>query len=337
MSRHAMKISLALSIMTALLLGYSNCSNPKYSDSGANPYASMSSNSNELTISPAGKTIGLNGSVTLSAGGGTAPYRFRLSSGGGSLVPSSTDPSEIVYKAPSVDTHAVIEVEDVSGKIRQAVIEVSINASSTLTLSYTPAGAVNINSVLTLAASGGTAPYSYFMYSGVGSISANKYTATSFGPAVIGVRDSVGRTSTFSINVGSSVTIVTKPIYRLYNSNVKQYLYSKSTTAEAKNGYVLNPTTAVFKVLEGTYLSSVQLLRCYIPSNGGRYLSTSGTCGSYTNEGSLGNIWTYAAPNSVPLYNCFKSTTGTYLTTTDYSICVNNGFNVQSTLGHVPQ
>lgn len=333
MSRNAMKISLSLSIMTVLLLGYSNCSSPKYEDSGVNPYASISDPDNAIEVSPAGQTVGLNETLQLSVKGGTPPYRFSLVSGGGSI-----DTYSGIYTASNVDSDAVINVQDVTGKVGQAYVKVSLDASTTLSLSYTPAGTVNVNSQLTLSASGGTAPYTYFMYSGVGSVSSNKYSATSFGTAVIGVRDANQKISTFSISVGSQVPIVTKPIYRLYNSSAKQYLFSKTTTEGTGQGYVLQSSTAAFKVLQGTYLSSAQLLRCYIASNGGRYLTASGSCGAYTNEGSLGVVWTYQAPNSIALYNCFKPSTGSYLSTTDYSTCVNNGYNVQSpVIGYVPQ
>lgn len=332
MSRYAMKISLSLSIMGVLLLGYTNCSSPKVDDSGSNPYSSMSdSEDNKLQIAPSAKTIGLGESLQLAVTGGTKPYRFSLSSGGGSI-----DPNTGVYVGASIDSDAVINVEDVTGKIGQAVIKVSVNSSSTMTLAYSPTGAVKINSQLTLTAAGGVAPYTYFMYSGVGSISGNVFYATSFGTAVIAVRDSAQKISTFTINVGSDVTIVTAPIYLLYNSSAKQYLYSKTTTEGTGSGYVLQSSSPTFKVLNGSYLASAALNRCYVTSNGGRYLTTATTCGSNTLEGSLGYVWTYSASNSVPLYNCFKSSTGTYLVSTDTATCINNGFNVQSTIGWAP-
>lgn len=332
MSRHAMKLSLSLSIMGVLLLGYTNCSNPKVDENGSNPYSSMSSSEdNKLQISPAAKTIGLGESFQIAVTGGSKPYRFSLASGGGSI-----DPNTGVYVGPSIDSDAVVNVEDITGKMGQAVIKVSVNSSSTMTLSYTPAGSVKINSQLTLAADGGVAPYTYFMYSGVGSISGNIFSATSFGTAIIGVRDATQKISTFTINVGSEVTIVTAPIYLLYNSSAKQYLYSKTKTEGTSSGYVLQSSTPTFKVLNGTYLASASLLRCYVASNGGRYLTTAANCGANTNEGSLGYVWTYSASNSVPLYNCFKSSTGTYLVATNTATCTNNGFNVQSTIGWAP-
>lgn len=331
MSRKAMKSSLALTIMGLLLLGYTNCSQPKVTDAGTNPYSSGSdqSSSSGMSLSPSGVTISWDEKVKVEATGGVAPYYYRLASGSGYI-----DYYSGIYFAPSADTEAVIEVSDTAGTVSQTRIYVNLQSSNALRLTYSPS-TVTVNTVVTLSASGGSGQYTYFMVSGVGTIAGNKFNATSFGAATIGVRDSAGAQSTFTINVSSQVSIVTKVIYRLYHSGGKQYLYSATQTEGTSAGFALEG--AAFKLITTQQVSSVALSRCYIASSGGRYLSTGG-CGAYVNEGTLGYIYTYAATGSVPLYNCFKSSTGSYLSTTDYNSCINNGFNVQgSAIGYVPQ
>lgn len=331
MIRKAMKSSLALTIIGVLLLAYTNCSQPKVTDVGQNPYDTLSNASKSgMSLSPANTTISWGQKVQMEVEGGVAPYYYRLRAGGGSI-----DYYSGLYTAPSIDTDAVIEVEDTAGAVAQTRVFVNLSSSSALSLSHSPAS-LTVGTEATLSASGGTSPYSYFMVSGVGNVSGNKFSASSFGTAVIGVRDATGLQSTFNVQVGSTVTLTTRVIYRLYHATGKQFLFSKTKTEGTSSGFKYE--AAAFNVLTTQPLSSAKLSRCYIASSGGRFLSITG-CGAYTDEGELGYIYTYAATNTVPLYSCFKDSTGTYLFSTDYNSCINNGFNVKGSapFGYVPK
>ncbi len=189
-----------------------------------------------------------------------------------------------------------------------------------------------MGTTVTLSATGGTAPYSYRLVSGVGSISGNIFNASSFGTAVIGVVDASGAQNTATLSVNSNLAVATTPIYRWYSPAGKRHYFVNSGTASS--GWIVEGM--VFKTLTSQQLSSTTLLRCLIKLNGVTYLSSSGSCGTNQQDASLGYIYLYKAANTTELMSCFHSTLNNYLATTSASECTNGGYYKLGTLGYVP-
>lgn len=94
-------------LLTVFVLAFGQCadaSTQKFLDAG---FLTLQA---PVTISPRSMNIQVNGKVTFTATGGTAPYRYSVSNGGGTIVASSG-----VYTAPAAQGNAVVEVSDSRG------------------------------------------------------------------------------------------------------------------------------------------------------------------------------------------------------------------------------
>ena len=148
-----------------------------------------------LTIFPSQVTLSPSSSVTFSAVGGVPPYAFSILSGSGSF-------SGAVFTAPgSAGTTTVQVIDAAAGKSYATVTIVPppLSISPTSVSVYT-------GSSFTFTASGGTAPYTYNITSGGGTLSGATYNApVSPGSATVQVTDSASATSS------ASITITTPP------------------------------------------------------------------------------------------------------------------------------
>lgn len=187
--------------LVMVLLGCNSGANDVSSDDADTSEDSESTSSTSLYISLSSSTVSRNGTVTLLAGGGTSPYYFSLYSGSGSV-------SGDVYTAGSTaGSYATIEVTDSEGSTAYG----TIYTDSTITLNLS-SSTISAGGTVTLSASGGTAPYTYSLVSGGGSISEDVYTAPEYGTtATIQVADAQGAEGTASVTVKYYSPLVISP------------------------------------------------------------------------------------------------------------------------------
>lgn len=147
---------------------------------------------NTLTLSPTDVTLAVGGTQQFTASGGYGALTYALVSGAGSIDASG------LYTAPANATTAVIEVSDSIGNSLQANIEVVSSLTITPKNIYLPIG----STVNAYAAVLGTAPYTFSVDSGGGSInpSSGVYTASSTaGTGVVRVTDSLSTTDATNV------------------------------------------------------------------------------------------------------------------------------------------
>jgi uncharacterized delta-60 repeat protein len=156
-----------------------------------------------LSVLPSRQNLGGGANLAFVASGGVSPYTYSLLSGDGSIGFVTG-----FYTAGSNSGSSVIRVTDSIGNYVDAILTIIGLDNSSLALS--PQSIVLApNNVFSFSASGGNAPYTYSLSSGIGIISTDgKYTAPSIsGSAVISVSDALGATATASITINSSLVI----------------------------------------------------------------------------------------------------------------------------------
>jgi hypothetical protein len=188
-------------------------------------------------------------------------------------------------------------------------------ASSTAgwTFSYTP-NPLYVGGTAVMAVSGGTAPYTYSLYYGSGSVSTGVYYSSAEGYATIQVTDASGASQTFTIysypassSSAYTTSAPTNIVYRFFGST--KHFFSLSSTEGLYVGMVLE--MAAFRVL--VYNQSANTL-----------------------ESLYGYAYTYPATNTKPLYS-FYSLLGDYLVTTNYAEGAGNGAYIYSgVIGYTP-
>lgn len=312
-----------LAFCGALLFAYTNCAGPISSSMNPDDLSSQG-DSEQLKISPEGVSINWGASEIFEAAGGTPPYYFSIVTGGGTLEPYTGH-----YTAPSYDHTLVVQVRDANDQVAQTTAFVAFATSAGITLSHTPAK-VNLGDVATLSASGGTAPYTYQVISGVGTITGNKYTATAFGTVVIGIVDSTGKQNSATIHVSSNVSLVTVPVFEWYNAQFKRTSYDLVRTTSA--GWVNR--SAGFRIMKGPVTGSTPLIRCRNADRTQFVLTTTAGCGSLTQDKVLGYVYLTKTPNSVALLSCFHNQHNDYLTTIGAAKCTSNGYARRGILGY---
>lgn len=170
--------------------------------SGANSVSASVVTYNSLTISPSPHTMVINTTQTFTGAGGClngtncvgGARSYSLTSGSGTVV-SSTG----FYTAPATSGTAVVQVTDSIGNVATAIITIVSNLTivpSTLNLS--------VYSTNTFTALAGSAPYTFSLVSGTGTVSSTSglYTApSSIGGAVVRVTDNLASTSDATITI----------------------------------------------------------------------------------------------------------------------------------------
>lgn len=153
-------------------------------------------------VSVAGSSVCSGGctNLTATASSGASPYTFNWSSGGGTPT---------INVCPTAATAYTVTVADNTGATKTGVVNVSINAATTLNTTKTDVGCPGgTNGTATGIATGGTAPYSYSWSSGSTSATASNlapgtYTVTS--------TDSKGCIKTATATVGQPTAITLTP------------------------------------------------------------------------------------------------------------------------------
>lgn len=113
--------------------------------------------SDTLAISPPKVTVPINGTVTFSATGGSAPYSY-------SVLPAragAIDPSTGAYTAPTTQGTETVRVTDHKGDSADAVVTIAGNTGA---LSIQPSTvSINVGGSITFVATGGSGTYSFIM------------------------------------------------------------------------------------------------------------------------------------------------------------------------------
>ena len=184
MNRSQIALGLALSALAGL---------------GACSRAANEAASSALTLRADRTTLGLNGSTTVKASGGTSPYTYAINSGDGSVGASNG-----VFQAPSAAGTTEVGVKDAAGAKSSVTITITTatdtgtdtsttSTSTSNALAFSSGSSVRTGSTLALTATGGTGPYTFSLMSGGGSLSGATYTAGSTGETVtLRVTDSTG-------------------------------------------------------------------------------------------------------------------------------------------------
>lgn len=165
-----------------------------------------------LAISPAAVTLQPSDTQTFSATGGVGSYTYAVVSGGGSINASTG-----AFTAPASAGTVIVKVTDSIGNISNATVTVQLGLSiSPVTFTL----AVDNNK--TFLANGGTAPYTFSVLSGGGSInsSTGAYTAPSTpGSAVVRVTDNVGATADSNVTINPAIAISPTALNMLTNGS----------------------------------------------------------------------------------------------------------------------
>ena len=293
--------------------------------------SSLSSGNGELSMNPTDAKLYVRGTYSFSATGGVEPYHYFLVTGEGSINEFSG-----VYTAPANAGNAIVVVEDSEGEDAYANVTVQ-GIDLNLTLSPSTA-TVNEGGTYQFSTSGGTAPYTYEVISGVGSINTKTglYTAPqSTGSASIEVTDAQNEKSYASVTVIDPSTGSLPPItlYREYDSSTGFHM-STTTSGEDTPAYSVEET--LLDVFGSQSSSSiVPLYRCSVGNI--RFSTTSSTCEDVPGaelETQLGWIDSNQQNGEIPLYRLHSSSTGDCIDSLSSTEGAQNGYVLDGVLGY---
>ncbi|MCT4641492.1 MAG: hypothetical protein N4A33_04285 [Bacteriovoracaceae bacterium] len=174
-----------------------------------------------LTVTPSGATVEDLATLSLSVAGGTAPYTYSIYAGNGSIDAGG------LYTAPATETNDIIRVTDTDGTIVEVPISVKFGPQAQATQTNLPPEYTS-----TISSSSGTAPFSYALFSGTGSIdsSTGVFTApTQADTTVIRVTDANGFFDDITLTTFNPKKIATNENFACYTQ-----VNSDNTTASAK-------------------------------------------------------------------------------------------------------
>lgn len=191
-TRYSIRTTLALIlIMSSLVTACGSSVSTRSAVSSLISNAKNSSTPSSLSLTAGSSSINPGESTSLTANGGTSPYKYSLYSGTGTVS------GNYYYAGTTSGNSATVKVTDSSG----SVAYVRIYIDSSLSLSFSSSTVSTSGSVI-LSGSGGTSPYNYTLVSGGGSITNNTYTAPAYSTtATVKITDQAGNSTTDSITV----------------------------------------------------------------------------------------------------------------------------------------
>lgn len=311
----------------------------------ASPGLASASASGSLSLSAASASVSPNGTDLVTASGGAAPYDYALISGTGSV-----DPKTGLFTAPASDETDEIEVTDSAGD--QATISITVSrapsssASNGGPLSVSPASSSVIPGATDqVNATGGTAPYSYYVVSGNGTIDSSSGLFTA--PATdetdeVGVQDAAGNVEFATITVtttaapsGTTPGIAEAPVYRFYNARTGEHFYTLSPT-EVGPAQGFTSEGVAFHVFTTQGAGMIPLYRCLWSTLGMHFISSDSSCEGWTNEGAYGYVYSSSTAGSTALYRFLDPANGDHLETVSMQEGISAGYRLEITLGYVP-
>lgn len=281
-----------LVVTAGTVLMFQNCSEPlpdqaQVSQSSTSP---QSEDTRALTLAADQSTVNGGDSLQLTASGGSSPYTYSVITGSGSV--SSTG----LFTAPAVQETNVVQVKDAKGATAQVVLEVKV----LLTITYSsPVTTEKIK----LQTTGGTAPYTYSLLSGSGTVSGDELTpgSASNATSLIAVRDALGNTNQISITVMAPASVT---LYRLVDSSNSVFYSTDLKTGPL--GYTDSGISYRLFASQGTNMVAVR--KCMVGTIAGSAFYTSlANCPIVFNTfsrdlGVVGYLSTVARPNTVAIY-----------------------------------
>src|SRR6266702_3456649 len=219
---------LPILVLLAFLQGCASASRPSQTPPPPESIAIMT------TSLPAGK-INVAYSTTLAATGGTSPFTWTLTSGAlptGLLLNASTGAIAGTPTVSVTNSPLTFQVQDSSTPQQTTSVSLTLTiASATLTITTTslPAGKINVAYSTTLAATGGTSPFTWTLTSGAlptglllnastGAIAGTPTVSVTSSPLTFQVKDSSTPQQTKSVSLtltigtGGTLTVSLTPV-----------------------------------------------------------------------------------------------------------------------------
>ncbi len=206
------KVALMVQLVVAgmIVTGCEGTSNPVDSVLTRDPAASSANTgASPLIILPGAQTIYPSSQIQFVTTGGTRPYTYSILVGSGVINSSSG-----LYITGTSAGSTIVKVVDAAGNSALASITVNIagggGGTGPQVLAIIPSSrSLALNNNFTFTNSGGVAPFTYSLYSGVGSIGASNgiYSASATGTAVVMVTDNLGATSYANITVNPPLSV----------------------------------------------------------------------------------------------------------------------------------
>jgi hypothetical protein len=308
------------------LLAASSCSPSAVTS--ASSTTSAQKDLSTLTIASSSTSILEGASALFVASGGTSPYTFSIVSGTGTIG-STTG----IYVAPAASGAMEIQATDAAGAIAYTSVYVAATTASSIVPNTTSA-TVAPSATFTFSATGGTAPYSYTLSQGTGTIDAATgiYTAPSTVTTdVIKITDALG-SSTYA---NAIVALTWVPIYRFYKNS--DHFYSQSSTEGTSAGMAAEGHPFKLMSAGSGDSTTIPLYRCRMTVSGNHFISGDTNCEGQTVDAKkvLGYSYTTQTTGTVPLYRFVAPNGKDHLETLNSSEGINAGYYYQGYLGYV--
>jgi hypothetical protein len=213
-------------------------------------------NNLSFTTSKTDATCNINGSITVTASGGTT-YEYSIN-GGTTWQPSN------VFNNVAAGTYSVV-VRTVGALCQATAQQVTINLINTLTMSVAKVDANCTGGSITITASGGTAPYQYSINGGTTYQSSNSFTGLAGGTYNVMIKDAATCTSSQQITLAFTNNLTMNAVNGgsiclggsfspVVTSNATSYSWTPTTGVSNPNiaNPVLNPQTSTTYTVTGT-------------------------------------------------------------------------------------
>ena len=264
-----------------------------------------------FAINPSTVTLPTNANFTFSASGGTAPYTYSIVSGTG-VINATTG----AYTAPAATGADQVRVTDSKGLVSNAVVTITLPSG----LGISPSAVtLTIGSAITFAATGGTPPYTYSVFTGGGvgetlNAGTGAYTApTTTTSQTIRVTDSALAVSDCIVNVLVSAPLSIAPSSLTVGANASVSFvavggvppYTYSVFAGGGIGETLNAGTGAYTAPPIAAAQTIRVTDATLAtSNATVTITSSGilTIGPSTLSIVTGGSATFTAAGGVPPY-----------------------------------
>jgi hypothetical protein len=191
-----------------------------------------------LALSAGTSSVAPNQTMQFSVTGGVAPYIFKITSGVGDI-----DSGTGLFLASATEGTVQVTVTDAAGAKASATVSVTasvaVDPGAVLVTSWSPSS-VQPSDHVTLSVTGGTAPYTYTLIQGNGTLTGAQYAAPATAEAVtINVTDSSSNSARIAFSVGA---IVSSTVPGISLASINIYLPGSVTGQCGGNGTFVGQT-----------------------------------------------------------------------------------------------